>query len=73
VSSSIFGPARGRGGAPVGQGSSLREQVQSFVNMVGGNPDTALSLLMRQNPQFAKFVNDCNGLTPEQILKKYGK
>lgn len=71
--SSIFGPASSPQHAPRQQRSSLRDQVQAFIDTMGGNPNTAMQMLMRSNPQFAQFVSENQGLTPEQILKKYGK
>lgn len=49
---------------------------QGFVNtlrqMVGGDPDAALSRMMQANPQFAEFVQRNRGKTPDQIAADYG-
>ena len=36
------------------------------------NPNVIFNQMMRTNPQFAKFVNDNKGKTPEQIANDYG-
>lgn len=71
--SSLFGPQNGSQPVPRQHQSSLRDRVQAFVDTMGGNPDTAMQLLMRSNPKFAEFVTDNMGLSPQQILRKYGK
>lgn len=75
MASSIFGPQKPSqtsfGGAPLQP--SIVDRVQAFINSIGGNPDVALQMLMKSNPTFAKFVQKNQGLSPEQILKKYGK
>lgn len=40
--------------------------------MVGGNPQAMYDQLMRTNPQFANFVQQNQGKTPEQIAAENG-
>lgn len=66
MASSLFG----------NQGGSSLSDPQSFVNalrqMVGGDPDAAMTRMMQSNPQFAEFVQRNRGKTPEQIAADYG-
>lgn len=40
--------------------------------MLGGNPDAMFNQMMQSNPQFAQFVQENRGRTPEQIAQAYG-
>ena len=40
--------------------------------MLGGNPDAMFRQMMQNNPQFAQFVQENQGRTPEQIAQAYG-
>lgn len=44
--------------------------VKDFLQ--GKNPNGLYEMLMKNNPQFARFVNENKNLTPEQITQKYG-
>lgn len=41
-------------------------------SMNGSSPDAVFNLMMQSNPNFAKFVEDNKGSSPEQIASKYG-
>jgi hypothetical protein len=44
-----------------------------LINMLkSGNPQMIANQMMRQNPQFAQFVNENKGKSPEDIAKSYG-
>lgn len=40
--------------------------------MVGQNPDAVMKLFAQRNPQFAQFMKENQGKSPEQIAKDYG-
>lgn len=40
--------------------------------MLGGNPNAMFNQMMQNNPQFAQFVQENQGRTPEQIAQAYG-
>ena len=46
--------------------------VSQLKAMAKGNPSALYSRLMQTNPQFARFVEDNQGKTPEQIAKENG-
>lgn len=47
--------------------------VPMLKNLIGAkNPDALFSNMMRTNPQFARFVEENKGRTPEEIAKAYG-
>lgn len=52
--------------APQNNLASLISQLKS------GNPDQIYKGMVQNNPQFAQFVNQNRGLSPEQIAQKYG-
>ena len=47
-------------------------RVNAIRGLVGGNPQAAYDHLMRTNPQFAAFVRDNSGKSPEQIAREHG-
>ena len=49
-----------------------QNNIASLIQMVKGNPQAYFDNMMKTNPQFAKFVEDCKGKKPEQIMKEYG-
>ena len=52
--------------------NNLLSQMQAIRQMMGGNPQ-AFAMQMRQsNPQFAAFVRDNQGKSPEQIAQEHG-
>lgn len=40
--------------------------------MMGGDPQAFAIQMMKNNPQFAAFVRDNQGKTPEQIAQEHG-
>lgn len=40
--------------------------------MMGKDPNKVYEEMMQNNPQFRDFVNNTKGLTPIQIIQKYG-
>ena len=49
--------------------ANLISQIKGLVN---GSPAALFSMMMQNNPEFAKFVQENKGKTPEQIAKQYG-
>ena len=62
--------------ASMGPMNNIRKMMQ-MVNgikqmMNGQNPDTVMKLFSQKNPQFAQFLRDNQGKSPEQIARDYG-
>ena len=51
---------------------SSRFSLPSLLQAAQGNPEALFSQLMRDNPQFRRFVDDNRGKTPEQIARENG-
>lgn len=54
-------------------------QMKPMNNIMGlvsslrnGNPNAIYQQMMQSNPQFAKFINDNKGKSPEQIAQENG-
>lgn len=48
------------------------QMLNSIKAMANGNPQAMFNQMLNNNPEFAKFVNENKGLSPEQIAKNYG-
>ena len=62
--------------ASMGAMNNMRQMMQ-MVNgikqmMNGQNPDTVMKLFSQKNPQFAQFLRDNQGKSPQQIAQDYG-
>ena len=62
--------------ASMGPMNNMRKMMQ-MVNgikqmMNGQNPDTVMNLFAQKNPQFAQFLRDNQGKSPQQIAQDYG-
>lgn len=62
--------------ASMGPMNNMRQMMQ-MVNgikqmMNGQNPDTVMKLFAQKNQQFAQFLRDNQGKTPQQIAQDYG-
>ena len=62
--------------ASMGPMNNMRQMMQ-MVNgikqmMNGNNPDTVMKLFAQKNPQFAQFLRDNQGKSPQQIAQDYG-
>ena len=62
--------------ASMGPMNNMRQMMQ-MVNgikqmMNGQNPDTVMKLFSQKNPQFAQFLRDNQGKSPQQIAQEYG-
>ena len=62
--------------ASMGPMNNMRQMMQ-MVNgikqmMNGQNPDTVMKLFAQKNPQFAQFLRDNHGKSPQQIAQDYG-
>ena len=62
--------------ASMGPMNNMRQMMQ-MVNgikqmMAGQNPDTVIKLFSQKNPQFAQFLRDNQGKSPQQIAQDYG-
>ena len=56
--------------------NNMQAMMQTIGNvkrmMQGGNPNTVMQMMAQQNPQFAKFMQDNQGKSPQQIAKENG-
>lgn len=52
--------------------TNRQNEVMSILQMAKGNPDAVFENMMKTNPQFAQFVEENKGKTPEQIANHYG-
>ena len=62
--------------ASMGPMNNMRQMMQ-MVNgikqmMNGQNPDTVMRMFAQKNPQFAQFLRDNQGKSPQQIAQDYG-
>lgn len=62
--------------ASMGPMNNMRQMMQ-MVNgikqmMNGQNPDTVMKMFAQKNPQFAQFLRDNQGKSPQQIAQNYG-
>lgn len=58
---------------PMGNMQQMMQMVGSIKQMMSGqNPDVFMKLFAQKNPQFAQFVKDNQGKSPEQVAKDYG-
>ena len=62
--------------ASMGPMNNMRQMMQ-MVNgikqmMNWQNPDTVMKLFAQKNPQFAQFLRDNQGKSPQQIAQDYG-
>lgn len=48
------------------------QMLNSIKALANGNPQAMFNQMLNTNPQFAKFVNENKGLSPEQIARNYG-
>lgn len=48
------------------------DSIQSLLSAAKGNPRGMYDQMIRTNPQFAAFVRDNAGKTPQQIAQDYG-
>lgn len=69
--SSLFG---GHPGSPRPQTSPnpIQAAMQMAQSLRGSSPEQVMQTMMRSNPQFARFVEQNRGKTPEQIAKENG-
>ena len=62
--------------ASMGPMNNMRQMMQ-MVNGIkqmldGKNQDTVMKLFAQKNPQFAQFLRDNHGKSPQQIAQDYG-
>ena len=62
--------------ASMGPMNKMRQMMQ-IVNGIkqmanGQNPDMVIKLFSQKNPQFAQFLRDNQGKSPQQIAQDYG-
>ena len=62
--------------ASIGPMNNMRQMMQmvnGIKQMINGqNPDTVMKLFAQKNPQFAQFLRDNQGKSPQQIAQDYG-
>ena len=64
MASSLFGGAQ----KPI----PLQSAMQAVSMMRHINPEQVMHAMMRDNPQFAEFINANKGKSPEQIANEHG-
>lgn len=53
--------------------SNVFSQLMGLKNMMQGkNPDAVYQMMMNSNPQFARFVSENRGKSPEEIARAHG-
>ena len=58
---------------PMNNMRQMMQMVNGIKQMVNGqNPDTVMNLFAQKNPQFAQFLRDNQGKSPQQIAQDYG-
>ena len=59
--------------ANMGNMQQIMQTVNNIRRMMNGqNPDSVVQMMAQQNPQFAQFLKDNQGKSPEQIARDYG-
>jgi hypothetical protein len=61
----MMGPMRNIQGM-MGQINQLKQLMR------GSDPNSVMQMMAQKNPQFAQFMRENQGKTPEQIAKDYG-
>ena len=58
---------------PINNMRQMMQMVNGIKQMANGqNPDTVMKLFAQKNPQFAQFLRDNRGKSPQQIAQDYG-
>ena len=58
---------------PMNNMRKMMQMVNGIKQMINGqNPDTVMKLFAQKNPQFAQFLRDNQGKSPQQIAQDYG-
>lgn len=58
---------------PMNNMRQMMQMVNGIKQMMNGqSPDTAMKLFAQKNPQFAQFLRDNQGKSPQQIAQDYG-
>ena len=60
------------GGTHFANVQAIMNQIGQLRQLAGGNPNAAIQLLSQRNPQFAQFLHQNQGKSPEQIANDYG-
>ena len=64
MASSLFGQQQSSGG--------LFARLNQIKGLMSGDPQAMYQQMMQSNPQFAQFVRDNQGKSPEQIAAEHG-
>ena len=58
---------------PMNNMRQMMQTVNGIKQMMNGqNPDTVIKMFAQKNPQFAQFLRDNQGKSPQQIAQDYG-
>ena len=69
----LFNAMQGAGMFGGSQNVSMMNTVQDIMKMAQGkDPNAIVNMMMQRNPQFAQFMRDHQGQTPEQVAAQYG-
>ena len=59
--------------SPMNNMRNMMQMVNGIKQMMNGqNPDTVMKLFAQKNQQFAQFLRDNQGKSPQQIAQDYG-
>jgi hypothetical protein len=58
--------------APANPAMAGLQGIAQLKNIMRGNPTMVMQNMLQSNPQFAKFVQQNRGKSPEQIAQEYG-
>ena len=58
-------------------GETLQESPETLVKNLmgilrGNDPQKVIQMMAIRNPQFAQFMRECEGKTPEQVASSHG-
>lgn len=53
-------------------GQTKQNGIMDIMNLMKGDPNMLFNKMMQSNPQFAQFVDENKGKSPEQIANHYG-
>ena len=57
----------------MGNNDNLINSINNMRKMMNGNdPNAVMQMMAQRNPQFAQFLQQNRGKTPEQVAKEYG-
>ena len=69
----LLNAMQGAGMMGGGPNTSMMQTVSGIMNMAKGkDPDAIVRMMEQKNPQFAQFMQQNRGKTPQQVAAEYG-